>query len=51
MGNNYLIRVSETLEDALLIGGLAASDYLLTPESEGPVDEADDSRQQEEYKK
>jgi hypothetical protein len=34
-----LIRISETLEDCLLIGSLSASDYLITPESEGPVED------------
>ena len=33
-----LIRISEATQDFLLIGSLSASDYLITPKSEGPVE-------------
>lgn len=44
-----LIRISETIWDFLLIGGLSASDYLITPFSEGPVEDVQDSPRERDY--
>jgi len=45
-----LIRVSEAIWDFLSIGSLSASDYLITPFSEGPVEDVLDYFREKDYK-